>query len=145
MSATTVSMLPKRFWIIAVLALLWNLLGLAMFVMQVTMTPETLAAMPDAQRAVVEATPPWLDAVFGVAVASGVLGAVGLLLRRRWAVAMFALSLAAVLLQVLGGYLVTPAWSTSGPAGLTLPALLIAIAIALLGYARTAARRGWLA
>lgn len=145
MNATTVSMLPKRFWIIAVLALLWNLLGLAMFVMQVTMSPETLAAMPATQREVVEATPSWLDAVFGVAVASGVLGAVGLLLRRRWAVPMFALSLAAVLVQVLAGYLVTPAWAASGAAGLVLPALLIAIAIALVGYARTAVRRGWLA
>ena len=145
MNATTVSMLPKRFWIIAVLALLWNLLGLAMFVMQVTMSPETLAAMPAAQREVVEATPSWLDAAFGVAVASGVLGAVGLLLRGRWAVPMFALSLAAVLVQVLAGYLVTPAWAASGAAGLVLPALLIAIAIALLGYARAAARRGWLA
>ena len=128
-----------------VLALLWNLLGLVMFVMQVTTSPETLAAMPAAQRAVVEATPPWLDAVFGVAVATGVLGALGLLLRRRWAVAMFVLSLAAVLVQVLGGYLVTPAWAASGPAGLVLPALLVAVAIALLGYARTTARRGWLA
>lgn len=144
MNATTVAKLPTRFWALAVLALLWNLLGLAMFVMQVTMSPEALAALPDAQRAVVDATPSWLDAVFGVAVASGVLGAVGLLLRRRWAVGLFALSLAAVLVQVIAGYLVTPAWAASGAAGLVLPGLLVAIAIALLGYARSAVRRGWL-
>jgi len=41
--------------------------------------------------------------------------------------------------------LVTPAWSASGVAGLALPALLIAIAAGLLGYARSVARRGWLA
>lgn len=144
MNDIAVSNLPKSFWIIAVLALLWNLLGLAMFAMHIMMAPEMLAAMPAGQREVVEATPFWLDVVFGVAVVAGVLGAVGLLLRGVWAVAMFAVSLAALLVQVLGGYLVTPAWAASGAAGLVMPVLLLVIAVALLAYARKAQSRHWL-
>ena len=144
MNTTAAATLPRSYWIIATIALLWNLLGLAMFAMQVTMSPETLAALPAEQRQVYEATPMWINAAFGVAVIAGVLGAIGLLVRRRWAAMLFAISLVALVVQVLGAYLVTPAWSAYGAAGLLMPALLLAIAVALWTYARQAAARGWL-
>ncbi len=144
MSTSTPPALPASFWIIATIALLWNLLGVAMFAMQVTMSPDAVAALPDAQRQVYEATPAWINVAFGVAVVAGVLGAVGLLLRRRWAGLLFALSLAALAVQVLGAYLVTPAWAGYGAAGLVMPVLLLVIATVLWAYARKAAARGWL-
>lgn len=145
MHATALLRLPKSFWTIAVLGLLWNLLGLAMFFLQVTLSPEALAAMPAAQREIHGATPAWIDVTFGLTVVSGVLGAVGLLMRRRWAVVMFGVSLVALAVQLLGAYLVTPAGAASGAAGLGLPVLLIVIAFALLAYACNVASRGWLA
>ena len=135
---------PASFWFIAVLALLWNLLGVAIFLMQMTMSPEMLAAMPPEQQRVQEATPSWLNIVFAVAVFSGALGATGLLLKKRWAVPLFGLSLIAVLVQLAAAYLLTPVWEASGVAGLFLPAALILIAALLLGYSRKAAARGWL-
>jgi len=134
----------KRFWIVAVLALVWNLIGLAMFVMQVTMPPETVAAMAPGQREVYEATPGWLDALFGVAVIAGVLGAIGLFLRRRWASPLFVVSLVALVAQLLAAYLVTPVWATSGAAGLVLPVVLLVIAVALVLHARRSAACGLL-
>ena len=135
---------PTSFWFIAVLALLWNLLGVAIFLMQVTMSPEMLAAMPPEQQRVYQATPSWLNIVFAVAVSSGALGAIGLLLKKRWAVPLFGLSLIAVLVQLVAAYLLTPVWEASGAAGLILPAALILIAALLLGYSRKAAARDWL-
>lgn len=135
---------PKSFWVVAVLALLWNLLGVAMFAMQMMMTPEALAAMPAEQRQVYEATPSWLNIAFAVAVFGGVLGALGLLLKKRWAVLFFTLSLIGLLVQVIAAFVVTPAWQAYGPAGLVMPVLLIVIALLLLGYSRKAAARGWL-
>lgn len=135
---------PTAFWVVAVLALLWNAVGVVMFFMQVNMPPDALAAMPAAQRAVYEATPSWLNAVFAVAVFAGLLGAVGLLLRRRWAIALFALSLAAIVAQMLLAYTVTPAWEGYGPTGLVMPVLLVAIGAFLFWYARRAAARGWI-
>lgn len=136
---------PRSFWIIAVLALLWNLIGIAMFYMQIAMTPEQLVAMPAEQRAVYDATPSWLNAAFAVAVFGGALGALGLLLGKRWAVPMFLLSLLGLLVQMLGAYAVTPAWSAYGAAGLAMPILLVAIAVFLWLYSRKAAARGWIA
>ncbi|OHE84119.1 MAG: hypothetical protein A2579_02185 [Lysobacterales bacterium RIFOXYD1_FULL_69_11] len=144
MSTITAPALPKSFWIIATIALLWNLLGLAMFAMQVTMSPESLAALPAEQRQVYEATPMWINAAFGVAVVAGVLGAIALLMRRRWAAMLFAISLVALVVQILGAFLVTPAWAAYGAAGLVMPLLLLAISAALWSYARKAAARGWL-
>lgn len=144
MATLHASSLPRRFWVIAVLALAWNLLGVTMFAIQVSLSPETLAALPAPQRDVHAATPAWVFAAFGTAVFAGVFGAVGLLLRQRWAVALFGVSLAALVLQLVATYLLTPAWSAMGPSGLAMPALLLVIASLLLGHARTASRRGWL-
>jgi len=135
---------PTSYWVIAVLALLWNLLGVAMFCMTLMATPEQLAAMPAEQRRILDATPGWMQVAYGVAVFGGVLGAIGLLLRRRWAATMFLLSLVGLVVQVLAAFLVTPAWEVLGPAGLVMPIVLLAIAMFLLSYSRRAAARGWL-
>jgi len=86
----------------------------------------------------------WINAAFGVAVVAGVLGAIALLMRRRWAAMLFAISLVALVVQILGAFLVTPAWAAYGAAGLVMPLLLLAISAALWSYARKAAARGWL-
>lgn len=139
-----VSARPKSFWVIAIAALLWNLLGVAIFFLQVSATPETLAAMPTEQRQIYEATPVWLNIAFAVAVFGGVLGALGLLLKKRWAVTFFLVSLLALLVQVVGAYSVTPMWQVHGSASLAMPVLLVAIALLLWVYSRKATIRGWL-
>ena len=135
---------PKAYWWVAILALVWNLLGLAMFVMQVTMDEARLATLPEVDRQIFLATPAWLNAMFGIGVIGGVLGALGLLLRRRWAVPLFLTSLVAIAVQLMGAYLVTPVWQASGAAGLALPVMLVVIALYLWWYARDAAAKGWI-
>ena len=144
MTTVTAASRPVSYWVIAVLALLWNLLGVAMFCMTLAATPEQLASMPVEQRRILDATPGWMQVAYGVAVFGGVLGAIGLLLRRRWAATFFLLSLVGLVVQTLGAFLSTPAWEVLGPAGLVMPIVLLAIALFLLSYARRAAARGWL-
>jgi hypothetical protein len=144
MQTNTGPVRSKAFFWVAILALVWNLIGLAMFWMQVTMDPARLATLPAPQQQVYLATPGWVNVAFAFAVLGGVLGALGLLLRRRWAVPMFQVSLLGLLVQTAGAYLVTPAWRAFGAAGLAMPVLLLVIALALLFYARRCAVRGWL-
>ena len=141
---TTAAKGSLAYWITAVFALVWNLIGVAMWYLQISMSPERLAALPDAQRAVHEGTPGWINIAFAVAVFAGVLGGVGLLAKKRWAVTLFLLSLIALLVQMIGAYVVTPAWSAYGPVGLVMPAVLLAIALFLLWYANKAQARSWL-
>ncbi|WP_374501976.1 hypothetical protein [Pseudoxanthomonas sp.] len=144
---TTTTVATKRslgFWITGLFALVWNLIGVAMWYLQVNMSADQLAAMTDAQRQVYEATPGWLNIAFAVAVFAGVLGALGMLLKKKWAATMFLLSLIALLVQMIGAYVVTPAWAAYGMAGLAMPAVLLVIALFLLWYANKAQARGWL-
>lgn len=133
---------PASVWIVGGLAVAWNLIGVAAFAMQLAMPAEALQAMPPEQRAVYEATPGWLYVFYGIATIGGVLGSLGLLLRRRWAVPVYRVALIALVLQVLGGYLATPAWSISGAAGLGFPVLLVAVSAGLWWFARRMAARG---
>ncbi|MDH4013213.1 MAG: hypothetical protein OEU33_04170, partial [Chromatiales bacterium] len=51
---------PTRwFWILAIAALVWNLLGVMAYVMQVSMTEEALALLPEDQRVLYETVPAW--------------------------------------------------------------------------------------
>lgn len=121
--------------VIASAALLWNLVGLALFVQRITMSAAAVSALPPADRAVVDATPAWVLVAFGLAVITGVVGSVGLFLRARWTATAFALSLGALVVQVAGTFAATPAWAAYGAAGLVLPAILLVIAVALWRYA----------
>ena len=132
------------YWIIAVFALVWNLIGVAFWYLQVTMSAEQLALMTAPQRQVYEGTPGWINIAFAVAVFGGVLGALGLLMKKRWTSTMFLLSLVALVVQIIGAFVATPAWAAYGPAGLAMPAVLLVIALFLLWYANKAKARGWL-
>ena len=144
MTTTTGMKRSVGYWIVAVFVLVWNLIGVAMWYLQVTMSSERLALMTEPQRQVYEGTPGWLNVAFAVAVFAGVLGGLGLLLKKRWAGTMFLLSLVALLVQMIGAFAATPAWAAYGAAGLVMPAVLVAIALFLLWYANKAKARGWL-
>lgn len=132
---------PASVWVVGGLALVWNLVGVAAFAMQLGLPAEALEAMPPDRRAIHEATPAWLYVFYGVATIGGVIGSLGLLLRRRWAVPVYFVALVALVLQVLASYAATPAWSVGGAASLGFPLLLIAIASALWLFARRLSAR----
>lgn len=144
MNASAVTARPTSFWVIAIAALVWNLIGVAMFYMQINMSPEQLATMPAEQRQVYEATPSWLNIAFGIGVFGGVLGAIGLLLKKKWATLLFLISFIAVLVQMAAAFIATPAWAVYGAAGLIMPIVIVAIALLLWRYSGKAAARGWL-
>ena len=79
---------PTWFRVASWLALLWMLSGAAAFAMDLMTDEAALAQMTPAQRELYEARPQWLFAMYAVAIATGLAGAVGLLLRQAWAVAV---------------------------------------------------------
>lgn len=145
MNAPVAAKPPGWFWAVAVLALLWNLFGLAMYYMSVTMTPEQLAQLPAAQREVTEGYPTWLWGVYGVAVVTGTLGSLLLVLRRKLALPVFWVSLVAVV--VLFAYSLFPGrmLELMGAAqALPMPILVTLVAVLLVWLARKSIARGWI-
>lgn len=133
-----------NFWIIGGAALVWNLIGLIFYIGQVTMSPDALAKMTEAQQDFFTTTPVWATAAFAIAVNAGVLGSLFLLLRKTWAVPMFVISLLAVIVQDADAFGMRGAFNVLGVNGVIIPSMVFIIAIALLLYSRTTQRRGWL-
>jgi hypothetical protein len=136
---------PASFWIIAIIALLWNIIGIGSFVMNVMITPEMLEALPEAERELMLSTPVWLKFVYGVAVFSGLLGSILLLMKKASAYRVFLVSLVAILIQMLYSILFTASMEVYGITALIMPVVVIAIALFLLWYSRLAIKKGWLA
>lgn len=136
---------PRSFWIISVLALVWNLIGILTYLMSVTMSEEALAALPEAERALYSDIPAWVTAAYAIAVFGGTLGCVALLLRKAWAVPVLVGSLIAILVQMFHALALSELIVVRGAGAAVLPLLIVAIAVYLVWFARSARARGWIA
>lgn len=136
---------PKWYLPVTVVALLWNLLGCAAYLSDVMLTPEDVAAMTPAQQALYASRSAWAVSATAIAVWGGAAGCIGLIWRRRWANPLLLASLAGVIVQDIGLFVLTDAGAKSGPAAFVLQGLVLAIAIGLVVLGRRAAARGWLA
>jgi hypothetical protein len=144
MSEESIGGTPRSFLIIGIVALLWNLLGVASYLMHVTISPEALAEMPEAERALMESQPAWANGAFAIAVFAGLLGCVGLLLKKAWCVPLFLVSLLAIIVQFSQWLFMTTAVEVYGSAAYTMPVLVTAIGIFLVWYSRDTKAKGWL-
>lgn len=93
------------FWAIAVLVLIWNLMGCINLFTQIG--PDAVANMPEAYQAVVNSRPAWVTGAFGMGVLGGALGALFMLLRRGQARPLFLLSLVGVTITMIHALSVT--------------------------------------
>lgn len=129
------------YWVAATLALLWNLIGVASYLMTVYGAVPTVS---EAQNTLEAATPAWVMGAFAIAAFGGALGSLGLLLRKRWAKILLVVSLIAALAQQLWLLVLSDALALMGPSAAILPATVIVVAVLLVWFATVADRRGWL-
>ena len=135
---------PTWLKVVVVLALLWNLLGCLAFFMDLRMSPEDVASLPEAQQALYAARPAWAVVATAVAVFGGVLGCIGLLLGRKWAFVVLLLSLIGIIVQDFGLFILADGASLAGPVAVVMQAIVLVIGIALVALSRNGIARGWL-
>ena len=135
---------PLWFRALAWLGLLWNLIGIAMYLQSVGLFGDSLAGLDPAERALAASVPAWVTGAFALAVFSGAAGALALALRRSIARPLLVVSLVAVLAQSAWIVALSDARSVHGLAGLAMPALIVLIAVGLAWLATSGGRRGWL-
>ena len=133
---------PAWFRPAAIAVIAWEILGCAMYLMQVRVDP---AALPADQRAVWDATPPWMIGAYALAVWVGLAGAVALLLRRRVADPLLLVSLIAVTAQFSGLLWVPELRGLMTSDMLLLPFVIVFVCFVIWSFARRARRRHWLA
>lgn len=133
----------KSFWVISYAALIWNLIGVATFIMTVMISDEALAAMSAAERAIYTEVPMLVTAAYGIAVLGGTLGCVLLLLRNSLALTTFIVSLIAICIQMGYSILFSPVLEVQGATALALPLLITLIAADLVWYSHRVGKKGW--
>ncbi len=91
MNDESVERIHWSFWAIGAAGLLFNLMGCMNYLSQ--MNAESVAAMPEVYRTIVESRPAWGTAAFAIAVFGGVLGCLLLAFRKALAIPVFVASL----------------------------------------------------
>lgn len=134
---------PVWFWVVAVLAVVWNAMGVLVYLGDVYQSPEAIAKLPQITQDLYAMRPAWAVGAFAVAVFAGLLGSILLLLRRSLASNVFLLSLIAILVQNYFWFGLAKAHQHFPATSQIMPLLVIVIAIALIWFARSCAARGW--
>ncbi len=141
---------PVHLWIVGVLALLWNGIGCYDYLMTRMRNLDYFRSMapdtdPEAMLAWVDAFPIYAQFGWGLGVWMGLLGSILLLMRHRWAVPVFALSLVGAILGL--GYQIFLAPPPPPPMGgstmaMLMPWVIIIIAAVLYYYANRQKQAG---
>ena len=132
------------FYIISSMALVWNLMGVFNFLGQALMSDEVLASLPKDQQLIYQDVPVWVTAAFAIAVFSGTLGAVFLLLKKKIASTFFILSFIGIVTQMSYGLLLDEKTDNYGPLGLLMPLMIITVGGYLIWYSKKANKNRWL-
>ena len=132
------------FWIIGVIAIIWNLLGVSAYLMQAYQTDSFKAMYTAEQLDIITNTPAWATAAFGIAVFGGALGSLLLLLKKRLSNIVLSLSFLGIIVQFIYNFFVANSFEVYGPGGLIMPILTIAFGLFLVIYSKNCIRKGWL-
>ena len=139
---------PVHLWIVGIVALLWNAIGCYDYLMTRMRNTEYFEKMmptvdPQEMLAWVDGFPIWAQFGWGLGVWGGLIGALLLLVRSRWAVWALGLSMIGAVLGL--GYQILaapPLAGAEGPMVEAMPFVIIAIAVALFFYARAMQAKG---
>lgn len=131
---------PWHLWVVGAVSLLWNAFGAFDFTMSVTKGEAYYRSMgaTAAQIAQFNSLPGWMWVAWAVGVYGAIIGSVLLLLRLKWTVQAFGLSILGALASLIYHALLA---GPGGP-GPIFPAVIVVIAAFLLWYAWTMGKRG---
>jgi len=136
---------PIWFWIVSAIALLWNGMGVKVYLDQAYNT-EAHKAMYNTPELLemVSNTPSWATAAFAMAVFGGVLGSIGLLLRKKWAKSILILSLLGIIVQMTYNLFMSGAMEVYGPGAIAMPIMTLAFGVFLIWLSTKGISKNWL-
>jgi len=137
---------PLWFSILAVVFIIWNLIGVLQYLGQVTMDDATKNQMDQELLKLMNATPKVITALFAIAVWSAFSASILLLLKKASALLLFRLSLIAVLIQTAYTILATNGPELVGVVSYYgLQTSIIVIGILQIYFSRKAILKSWIA
>jgi hypothetical protein len=138
----TSTKVPRHLWIVGALSLLWNAVGAFDYSATQLRLEFYMSQFTPEQLAYFYGFPAWAVGAWAIAVWSSLLGSLSLLLRKAWAVALFGVAIAGIVITAIYNFVLTDGLSMIGTGGMIFTAVIWLIALCLFFYARAMARRG---
>jgi hypothetical protein len=143
MNDAAVGRVHWSFWVIGAIALIWNVIGVINFFMQMNAT--VVATMPEMQRAIIQNRPIWATGAFAITVFFGAFGCVLLLLRKSAATYLFIVSLVGVIVHMLPYLGMGDSTGKFGMVEISMFIMMpLLVAAFLIGYSKWAGKKRWI-
>jgi len=132
-------------WVVGVLSLLWNAVGCFDYLATKLQIDSYMSQFTPAQLEYFYGFPAWFTVFWALGVWGALLGSISLLLRRRWAVGLFAVSLLGLIMTSIYSLFLSDGMEVMGSGGAAFSAVIFVVAVLLLLYARRMSARDVLA
>jgi hypothetical protein len=132
---------PRHLWVVGIIAVLWNAIGAFDYLATQLRLEAYMSQFTPEQLAYFYGFPAWAVSAWAIAVWFALLGSIGLLLRKRWAVWLFGISIVGMLITALYNFVLTDGAKLMGSGAVTFTAVIWFIAIFLFLYSRKMAER----
>jgi hypothetical protein len=136
---------PVHLWIVGVVSLLWNAMGAFDYLATQLELESYMSQFTEEHLTYFYGIPAWAVSGWAFGVWGALAGSILLLMRRRWAVWAFAVSLVGMAVSSLYTLVLSEGATIMGTGGMVFTAVIWVVAILLLLYARAQAKRGVLA
>lgn len=136
------------FWAISIFLLLWGLAGASIYVAYFLETPEEFArsaetaANRQAYADYVANIPFWAVGAGIIAAASRLLGAIGLLLRRSWALPLYVVSAAFFVVVLFRAFVLADVASVMSGGHIAIEVVFLALSVFAVWFARANSSKG---
>lgn len=133
---------PFHFWIVAILAVLWNSVGAFDYSATQFRVESYMAKFTPEQLEYFYGFPAWADAAWALGVWGSFLGSLALLLRKSWAVWLFGISILGLAGTTVYNYVLTDGQAAMGEGAMVFTAVIWVIVLFLFSYAKAMDKRG---
>ena len=133
---------PVHLWIVGILALLWNLMGCFDYLATQLELESYMSSFSEEQLEYFYGFPAWTVSAWAIAVWIGLVGTIGLLMRRKWSFVAYVVSLAGLAVSSIYTLFLTNGLEIMGSTATLMTVVIWVISIFLVWYSKQQAKAG---
>ena len=137
----TITKPTPLYWLISIVALSWNFMGIIAYLGQAYISDDALKMLPEENQLYFSNVPAWVTAAFAVAVFGGFLGAIGIIIRKKWAYFLFVISFLALVAQHVYNFFIQNYIEMTG-SQMILPIVTFIVALFLIYFSKQKSQLG---
>ena len=134
---------PRWLLWVSILLIVWNAIGVAMFAATMMRTPADMAALPQDQQLLWAQMPMWGIIGFAVGTIGGLIAAIGIFMKKKWAVPLAVLSVIDVVANFTPTFAMSKGVDVWQAQFYAFPIIIMVLALLQLWLARKSNASGW--